>query len=140
MMYPRLKLAKNLLRDDGVVFVSIADHEIHNLRAVMDEVFGEENFVASVIWQKVLHPKIRPDIFPKITITSWFTPRSGDMGSSLASHRRNGGSLWKPRQRSARTLGFDNLTARNFYGAGTYSVTCPSGRVIDGPPSGRYWG
>ena len=49
MMYPRLKLARNLLTSDGVLFVSIADHEIHNLRAAMNEVFGEENFIASVI-------------------------------------------------------------------------------------------
>ena len=47
MMYPRLFLARNLLREDGVIFVSIDDHEGHNLRLLMDEVFGEENFVAS---------------------------------------------------------------------------------------------
>ena len=45
MMYPRLYLARNLLRDDGVIFVSIDDHEVHNLRKMMDEIFGEENFV-----------------------------------------------------------------------------------------------
>ena len=56
-MYPRLRLARNLLRDDGVVFVSIDDHEVHNLRVLMGEVFGEENFVATVIWQKVYSPK-----------------------------------------------------------------------------------
>lgn len=52
MMYPRLYLARNLLREDGVVFVSCDDNEVHNLRALMNEVFGEDNFVASVIWQK----------------------------------------------------------------------------------------
>ena len=52
MMYPRLYLAKNLLRDDGVIFLSIDDNEVHNLRMLMNEVFGEENFVASIIWQK----------------------------------------------------------------------------------------
>jgi adenine-specific DNA-methyltransferase len=52
MMYPRLFLARNLLREDGVIFVSIDDHEAHNLRAVMNEVFGEENFVAQLIWEK----------------------------------------------------------------------------------------
>jgi adenine-specific DNA-methyltransferase len=57
MIYPRLKLAQSLLRSDGVIFVSIADHEIQNLRAAMNEVFGEENFVATVIWQKVFSPK-----------------------------------------------------------------------------------
>jgi len=51
MMYPRLFLARNLLREDGFVFVSIDDHEVHNLRALMNEVFGEENFVACMVWQ-----------------------------------------------------------------------------------------
>ncbi len=50
MIYPRLVLAKTLLRDDGVIFVSIDDHEVHNLRAVMNEIFGEENFVAQLVW------------------------------------------------------------------------------------------
>jgi adenine-specific DNA-methyltransferase len=56
MMYPRLFLARNLLRDDGVIFVSIDDNEVHNLRLLMNEVFGEENFVNSIIWQKKYSP------------------------------------------------------------------------------------
>jgi adenine-specific DNA-methyltransferase len=52
MMYPRLFLARQLLRDDGVIFVSIDDHEVHHLRMLMNEVFGEENFVATIAWQK----------------------------------------------------------------------------------------
>lgn len=51
MMYPRLRLAANLLRDDGVIFISIDDNEVTNLRRVCDEVFGEENFIAQFIWQ-----------------------------------------------------------------------------------------
>lgn len=54
MMYPRLFLARNLLRDDGVIFVSIDDNEVHNLRMLMNEIFGEENFVGSFIWHKKL--------------------------------------------------------------------------------------
>ncbi len=50
MMYPRLYLARNLLRDDGVIFVSIDDNEVHNLRMIMNEIFGEENFLAQLIW------------------------------------------------------------------------------------------
>jgi len=49
MMYPRLYLAKNLLKDDGVIFVSIDDHEVHNLRKIMDDIFGEENFVGEFV-------------------------------------------------------------------------------------------
>ncbi len=51
MMYPRLFLARNLLRDDGVIFVSIDDNEVHNLRELMNEVFGEENFVGNLVWR-----------------------------------------------------------------------------------------
>ncbi|MGO3743949.1 MAG: site-specific DNA-methyltransferase [Alcaligenes aquatilis] len=57
MMYPRLKLARNLLNDEGLIFVSIGDSEVANLRAVCDEVFGPENFIASIIWQKKYGPK-----------------------------------------------------------------------------------
>jgi adenine-specific DNA-methyltransferase len=52
MMMPRLYLAKNLLRQDGVIFVSIDDNEVHNLRLLMNEIFGEENFVANFLWRK----------------------------------------------------------------------------------------
>ena len=52
MIYPRLRVAKSLLADDGVIFISIDDNEVHNLRKVCDEIFGEGNFVANLIWEK----------------------------------------------------------------------------------------
>jgi adenine-specific DNA-methyltransferase len=52
MMYPRLRLARNLLRDDGVIVVSIDDNESYNLRHLLNEIFGEENFIASLVWEK----------------------------------------------------------------------------------------
>ncbi|MFO0106959.1 MAG: site-specific DNA-methyltransferase, partial [Burkholderiales bacterium] len=52
MMYPRLYLARNLLRDDGVIFISIDDNEVGNLRLLCDEIFGAENFVANIVWHK----------------------------------------------------------------------------------------
>ena len=52
-MYPRLYVAKELLKDDGVIFVSIDDNEVAQLRLLMDEVFGEENFVAEFVWEKI---------------------------------------------------------------------------------------
>lgn len=52
MIYPRLKLARDLLSDDGVIFISIDDHEVHNLRKICDEIFGEENFIVQLIWKK----------------------------------------------------------------------------------------
>jgi adenine-specific DNA-methyltransferase len=52
MMYPRLFLAKNLLREDGVIFISIDDNEVAHLRKICDEIFGEKNFFANIVWQK----------------------------------------------------------------------------------------
>lgn len=57
MMYPRLYLARNLLRDDGVIFISIDDNEVENLRRICDEIFGEYNFIATLIWQKSYSPR-----------------------------------------------------------------------------------
>ena len=56
MMFPRLYLARNLLRENGVVFISIDDNEVENLRRMCDEIFGEENFLANVVWQKTYSP------------------------------------------------------------------------------------
>ena len=56
MMYPRLYLARNLLRDDGVIFIHIDDNEVSNLRKLCDEIFGEENFVESIIWKRRATP------------------------------------------------------------------------------------
>ncbi|WP_255417279.1 site-specific DNA-methyltransferase [Proteiniphilum sp. X52] len=63
MMMPRLYLARTLLRDDGVIFISIDDNEVHNLRLLMNEIFGEENFVANIVWQHSIQPKGYSNIF-----------------------------------------------------------------------------
>jgi len=142
MIYSRLRLARNLLRDDGVLFISIDDNEVDNLRKVCSEVFGEENFVAQIIWQKVYAPKNSAD---------WF---SEDHDYILVYAREK--LSWRPKQLArteemeARYKNPDNdprgpwkaadMSARNRYDAGVYSVTSPSGRLIDGPPTGRYWG
>lgn len=52
MMYPRLRLARNLLKDNGLIFISIDDNEVHNLRSLMNEIFGEENFIESFVWRR----------------------------------------------------------------------------------------
>lgn len=57
MMYPRLKLARNLLKDDGVIFISIDDNEVANLRKVCDEIFGEDNFIGEIVWQHSIQGK-----------------------------------------------------------------------------------
>lgn len=141
MMLPRLVLAKHLLNTQGVIFVSISDHEVHNLRLVMDEVFGEENFIASVIWQKVFSPKNSARHFSEdhdyILVyakdaESWkptLLPRTEEMEARYTNPDNDPRGPW--------TSG--DVSARNYYGEGTYSITSPSGRVIEGPPPGRYW-
>ena len=141
MIYPRLKLARNLLLEDGVIFISIADHEVHNLRMAMDEIFGEENFIATVIWQKVYSPKNSARHFSEdhdyVIVYAknadiWLPrllPRTEEMEARYTNPDNDARGPWKP----------GDLSARNYYGEGTYSVTCPSGRIIEGPPSGRYW-
>ncbi len=66
MIYPRLMLARNLLRDDGVIFISIDDHELDNLKKICDEVFGSSNFVANMIWQSTAGSNTGTDI---VTVT-----------------------------------------------------------------------
>ena len=141
MMYPRLKLARNLLRDDGVIFISIDDNEVASLRKAADEIFGEENFIANIIWQKVFSPKNSARHFSEdhdyIVVYArnserWrpnLLPRTKEMEERYKNPDKDPRGVWMS----------DNLTARNYYGKGTYSVACPSGRVIDGPPSGTYW-
>ncbi|MFW2355122.1 MULTISPECIES: site-specific DNA-methyltransferase [Pseudomonadota] len=142
MIYPRLRLARNLLRDDGVLFISIDDHEVDNLRKVCSEIFGDENFVAQVIWQKVFSPK---------NSARWFS-EDHDYVLVYAKSRERWTPILLPQTEEmvARYKNLDSdergawtssdLAARNRYDAGLYPVTCPSGRVIDGPPKGRYWG
>ena len=67
MMYPRLRLAANLLTDDGVIFISIDDNEVTNLRKICDEVFGEENFVAQIVWEKRFTRSNNAKMFASLT-------------------------------------------------------------------------
>ncbi|OHC63214.1 MAG: DNA methyltransferase [Rhodocyclales bacterium GWA2_65_19] len=141
MIYSRLRLARNLLRDDGVLFVSIDDHEVDNLRKVCTEVFGEENFVAQIIWQKVFSPKNSARWFSEDHDYVLVYAKSGDQWTPnflpqtdemVARYKNPDNDLRGPWASS-------DLAARNRYDAGLYPVTCPSGRVIDGPPTGSYW-
>lgn len=84
MMYPRLKLARNLLRDDGVIFVSIDDNEAHSLKTLMNDVFGEENFIAQLVWKKKYtggqHAKFYADFHEYILVFAKFADAIGDFG------------------------------------------------------------
>jgi site-specific DNA-methyltransferase (adenine-specific)/adenine-specific DNA-methyltransferase len=141
MMYPRLALLREFLKDDGAIFVSIADHEIHNLRLVLDEVFGQNNFVGTIIWQKVYSPKNSAQYFSEdhdyIVVYAankavWrpkLLERSDEQNQRYSNPDNDKRGPWKT----------SDLAARNYYDKGTYPIKCPSGRVVEGPPTGSYW-
>ena len=141
MMLPRLKLLRELLREDGAIFVSIDDNEVHRLRSLMDEVFGEDNFVASIVWHKMDSPKNMAIHFSEdhdfIAVYArnadkWRPnplPRSNEMVARYKNPDNDPRGPWL----------LSDLAARNFYAQGRYSITTPSGKIIEGPPAGSYW-
>ena len=141
MMYPRLRLASNLLREDGVIFISIDDIELDNLKKLCNDVFGEENFIATIIWRKNYAPKSSAQYFSvdhdyiliyAKNAVDWrpnLLPRTDKQNAIYSNPDNDPRGPWRP----------NNLSARNYYSKGTYSITCPSGRVIEGPPDGAYW-
>ena len=140
MMLPRLKLLRELLRDDGAIFVSIDDNEVHHLRCLMDEVFGEDNFLASVIWQKVFAPKNTAKYFSEDHdyviayarhIEAW-QPNLIERDQQAIKRYRN------PDDDPRGAWSSSDLTARNYYSQGTYEVTSPSGKKFK-PSVGNYF-
>ncbi|MDX2211891.1 MAG: site-specific DNA-methyltransferase [Oculatellaceae cyanobacterium bins.114] len=140
MMYPRLFLARNLLKDDGVIFVSIDDHEVHSLRTLMNEIFGEENFIASVIWQKVFSPKNSARHFSEDHDYIIVYARNAEvwLPNLLARTEEANARYSNPDNDPRDVWSSSDLTARNYYADGQYEVTSPSGRKFK-PSVGNYW-
>jgi adenine-specific DNA-methyltransferase len=140
MMMPRLYLAKNLLRQDGVIFVSIDDNEVHNLRLLMNEIFGEENFVACIIWERTFSPKndakYYSDSHDYILVygknIQQFIPgrleRTEEANSRYKNYDNDPRGLWIS----------DNLTVKSYSEKYDYPITTPNGKTIE-PAQGRCW-
>jgi adenine-specific DNA-methyltransferase len=141
MMYPRLELLRDLLGEHGSIWVTIDDNEAHYLKVVMDEIFGRGNFITNVIWRKNYSPKSSARHFSEdhdhILVYAknadrWIPnpmPRTDKQDKAYKNPDKDPRGPWKP----------SDLSARNFYSLGRYSLTTPSGRLIDGPPGGNYW-
>lgn len=141
MIRDRLEIIRSLLADDGSLWISIDDNEAHYLKVLADGVFGRSNFIANVVWQKIFSPKnsarhFSEDhdhilVFAKNS-AAWRPnelPRSDKLNASYRNPDNDPRGPW--------TSG--DLSARNYYGAGTYPITCPSGKIIAGPPNGMFW-
>jgi len=142
MMYPRLKLAKNLLSEDGVIFVSIDDNEVQNLRKICDEVFGEAQFIASIVWQKRYSRENRGSIgdaheyiVAYARQRELFEKQSGriPLTDAQAKIYRNPNNDPKGRWRGI------PMTAQGYRPNQMYEITSPSGKTFT-PPEGRCWG
>jgi adenine-specific DNA-methyltransferase len=140
MMYPRLRLAKNLLKDNGVIFMSIDDNEAVNLKKIADEIFGENNFLAQVVWERAYAPINLKKNFSTshdyILVYGKDTSiiEGNGMTRSLEADSRYGNpdndyrGDWKPSDLSVGPAVESNI----------YPITTPSGRVVE-PPAGRSW-
>jgi adenine-specific DNA-methyltransferase len=140
LMVPRLKILRNLLAEDGSVWISIDDDEGHYLKVLCDEVFGRDNFINTVIWEKKYSPqndaKWLSDSHDFILVYAknkqiwrpYLLPRSEEMNARYKNPDNDSRGPWKPADFSVRTYNAEC----------DYSITLPSGRVVN-PPESRAW-
>ena len=151
MMWPRLQLLRELLAEDGVIFISIDDNEQHRLRMLMDEIFGEDNFVANILWQKKYAPandaKYFSDNHDFVLCYAKNKSNNGDNGEKTATWERrllprsekqdklyihddkDGRGLWRT----------DNLTVKSYSAEYDYPIVNPKTGKKHNPPEGRCW-
>lgn len=140
MIYPRLRLAKDLLTDDGVIFISIDENEIENLKKVCDDTFGEKNFVASVIWERAFAPKNDAKYFSDshdyiviyaknlIDFQIGKLPRTEEANSRYKNPDNDPRGPWAS----------DNMTVKTYSANYDYEITTPNGTIMK-PADGRCW-
>jgi DNA modification methylase len=137
----RLEVLKQLLSQSGSIWITIDDVECHYLKILCDEVFGQANFVANVIWEKVFASKNSSQYFSvnhdhvlvyAYSLELWqrnLFPRDPSQTADYKNPDDDPRGVWISVA----------LSARNYYSLGEWSCTTPSGRFISGPPKGRYW-
>lgn len=141
MMWPRLRLLRELLSERGSIWITLDDNEIHRARVLLDEVFGEEHFVATCIWHKMDSPKNTAQFFSvDHDYLLGYARDIGELALNLVPRTEEMLDRYKNPDNDPRGPWLlSDLDARNFYSKGQYSITTPSGRQISGPPPGRYW-
>lgn len=142
MMYPRLKLARNLLREDGVIFISIDDGETAGLRIILNEVFGEENFLTNLVWQKKYSPqndeKYFSDSHEHILVfcraledfSIGLLPRTDEANARYKNPDNDPRGPWKS----------SDLTRQEFRERDYYEIVSPATGKKFLPPKGNSWG
>ena len=140
MIYSRLLVARTLLANDGVIFISIDDNEAHHLRKICDEVFGASNFVAELIWERAYSPKNDAKYVSNShdyilmyakgieDFTIGRLPRTEEANARYSNPDNDPRGVWKPSDMSVKTYSADC----------DYPITTPSGRIVE-PPAARCW-
>jgi adenine-specific DNA-methyltransferase len=140
MIYSRLMLARNLLCDDGVIFISIDDNEQENLKKCCDEIFGANNFVAQLIWERAFAPKNDAKYISNShdyvcmyakSINDFQIgrlPRTAEANARYSNPDNDPRGVWQS----------DNLSVKTYSKSGDYPIKTPSGRIVE-PPTGRCW-
>lgn len=140
MIYPRLRVAKSLLADDGVIFISIDDSEQENLKKICNEIFGEQNFVAELVWERAFSPKNDAKYFSAshdfiivyaksiMSFSIGLLPRSVAADARYKNPDNDPRGPWTP----------DNMTVKTYSAAYDYPITTPNGTEVY-PTAGRCW-
>jgi adenine-specific DNA-methyltransferase len=140
MMYPRLRLAANLLRDDGIIFISIDDNEVDNLKKLCNEVFGEENFVAQLIWERAFSPKNDAKyVSNSHDYVLMYARNISDFKIGQLDRSEEAESRYKNPDNDPRgkwTSG--DLSVKTYNASSDYEIITPSGRKVL-PPHGACW-
>ncbi|HFU1333235.1 TPA: site-specific DNA-methyltransferase [Enterobacter kobei] len=147
MIFPRLHLARNLLTEDGVIFISMDDSEIDNLKKICSEIFGDDNFIANIVWQKKYSPQNDATYFSDMHDHILVYAKN----AKLAKNQEKGWSIdLLPRTDSQNKAykNYDNdprgewkagdLSVKTYSKANDYEITTPSGRIVS-PPAGTCW-
>ncbi len=140
MIYSRLLLARNLLSDDGVIFISIDENETENLKKIGNEVFGEQNFVGCVVWERAFAPKNDAKYFSDshdyIVV---FAKRLYGFQIGKLPRTEEANSRYKNPDNDPRgDWTADNLTVKTYSASNDYPITTPGGRVVN-PSHGSCW-
>lgn len=140
MIYPRLRIAKDFLSDDGVIFISIGDNESENLKAMCNEIFGMQNYVGTVVWERAFSPKNDAKYFSvshdfilvyakKINnFVIGKLPRTDEANARYKNPDNDPRGPWAA----------DNMTVKTYSATYDYPITTPNGKVVY-PTNGRCW-
>lgn len=141
MIYPRLKVARDLLTEDGVIFISIDDNEVENLRKVCDEVFGERNHIASIIWQRRTSPDMRKLVSTAHDYILLYTKNSSLLELAINKvqlNEKDASNYSNPDNDPRGPWASSDFTAQGFRPNQMYEIETPGGAKYL-PPEGKCW-